>query len=70
MYQVYNSPVCGNYTQCCHGYRTELSLDTHNEFGHDMVKEGGGAVILRLTSAQYFSGMPAVLHGSGNEGDT
>lgn len=28
-----------------------------------MEKDGGGAVILRLTSAQYFSGMPAALNG-------
>ena len=46
-------------------YRSKLSLDTqvHRSVSYAMEKEGGGAVILRLTSAQYFSGMPAALDG-------
>ena len=30
----------------------------------DMVKEGGGAVILLLTSAQYLSGMPTAFNSA------
>ena len=42
-------------------------IEFRQKAGYAIEKEGGGAVILRLTSAQYFSGMPAALHRTGEE---
>ena len=45
------------------GWCLVQKIEFHTQVvGYAMEKEGGGAVILRLTSAQYFSGMPAALN--------
>ena len=56
---------------CIHTYVWDNGASWYRKLSSDkkasyaIEKEGGGAVILRLTSAQYFSGMPAALHRTG-----
>ncbi len=54
---TYSSVTCA----CRSNTAMPLKCAVVHGVGQDMVKEGGGAVILRLTSAQYLSGIPAAL---------